>query len=403
MRKNPGVFIHRTAVALLAALALPAAGDTSGGPNPYAPGFGFDLPSEASWGGWARGAAGTLYAEWDVFRDASHGGASDRTAAPDLGSFGTTSAWLGWNAGTFVSGTGNLYSFTVPQIFSIELAGTVSAGPIRVALQVETQGQLLSDDSFALNGAKPATSSQTFRNPAFPSPMGPTDLVQRVYVWELPAAPAGFVFRFSSKEPHVGLSQAAVDVGPSGSGPVVPPEPVTEGDRTVLAKLPAETLDPDLVARLHALQPSWFPAAWPDRDLAFVRKTDRGGQRVTRTLRGGVQALVLDLAAGGSNRVTADIYRPDAAGGAAKLAECALRATQIRRWRRADLASGNARVGTAFYRLDLLAVDYPSGGGRNRLRNRLGACDTDPAAAGLQAGIPDLRDGDYAVFRRGGG
>ncbi|MGZ8218609.1 hypothetical protein [Methylomagnum sp.] len=43
--------------------------DTSGGPNPYAAGYGFDPPSEASWGGWVRGAAGTLYAEWDVLSD----------------------------------------------------------------------------------------------------------------------------------------------------------------------------------------------------------------------------------------------------------------------------------------------------------------------------------------------
>jgi hypothetical protein len=389
----------RTACALFAALVSPAFADTSIGPDPYAAGYGFDLPSEAAWGGWTRGAEGTLYTEWDVFNDKSHGGADDRSAAPDLGRFGTSSAWLGWNMGTFVSGTGNLYSFTVPEVFSIDLAGTVPAAPLRVVLQVETQGQLLNYDSFTLNDTQPTQSTQTYRNSAFPSPLGPTDLIHRRFVWDLPAPPAAFVFRFASTDPHVSLTQAAVDIGPqtaSNSDPSPTPEPSAPQDRTVLAKLPAEALDADLAAQLHAQYPRWFPETWADRELTFTQKTDQGGKRITQTLKGGIPALFQDTAAGGSNQVYLDIYRPDEAG-AVKIAECQPKATKIRRWKKVSLDGSPSRYGTALYRLELKAVALPA---KSKFTKRFGLCDVDPATAGVQPGVPALLDGDYAVFRR---
>jgi hypothetical protein len=395
---------HRPRLLLAAGLlaaSSPSFADARGGPDPYAAGYGFDLPSEAAWGGWRRGDAGTLYAEWDVLSDPSHGAGDDRSAAPDAGGSGASSAWLGWNAGTFATGGGNLYSFTVPESFSIELAGPLPAVPLRVALQVESQGQPLDPDSFTLNDQKPAQRTQTYRDPAFPSPQGPTDLVHRLLIWELPAPPAGFVFRFGSKAPHVSLTQAAVDIGPeTPAAPGPDSDPAAGQDRTVLVKLPAETLDADLATRLHAQRPAWFPKTWADRELAFTRKTDRGGKRITRSLRGGIQALFRDEAAGGStNRVFVDLYRPDPAGDA-KIAVCPLKATKKRRWRTVTLDSGTARFGTAVYRLDLRAVEFPDQPRKSRLANRLGLCDVDTGTDGVQPGIPELREGDYAVFGR---
>lgn len=49
--------------------ASPAFADFTNGPDPYAAGYGFDTPTEASWGGWNRGDANTIYAEWDTFVD----------------------------------------------------------------------------------------------------------------------------------------------------------------------------------------------------------------------------------------------------------------------------------------------------------------------------------------------
>lgn len=401
MRHSPRIIIL---TAGLLAMAGPVCADLRGGPNPYDNGYGFDLPSEAAWGGWTRGAAGTLYAEWDVLSDKSHGAADDRSAAPDVGLSGATSAWLGWNAGTFATGSGNLYNFTTPESFSVELAGTLPATPIRVALQVESQGQPLDTDGFTLNDAKPNQNTQTYRDAAFPSPQGPTDLVHRLLVWELPAPPAGFVFRFGSKGPHVSLTQVAVDIGPQAPAQPDPnpdptPQPSATQDRGVLAKLPTETLDAALAAQLHGQYPRWFPDTWADRELAFTRKTDQGGKRITQTLKGGVQALVQDTAAGGSNQVFFDIYRPDAAG-AVKIAECQAKATQIKRWKKVALDGGAARYGTALYRLELSAVELPAKPAKNKLTQRYGRCDVDLATAGVQPGVPALLDGDYAVFRR---
>jgi hypothetical protein len=401
---RPNKQSHRPACVLLAMLVSPAFADTSFGPDPYAAGYGFDLPSEAAWGGWTRDAEGTLYAEWDVFNDKSHGGADDRSAAPDLGNLGTSSAWLGWSTGTFVSGTGNLYSFTLPESFSIDLTGTVPAAPLRVVLQVETQGQLLNYDSFKLNNATPTQATETYRNAAFPSPLGPTDLVHRLFIWDLPTPPSAFVFHFSSKEPHVSLTQAAVDIGPqtaTNPGPPLPPEPEPSAtqDRTVLAKLSAEELDANLATQLHAQYPRWFPATWADQELTFTRKTDKKGQRITEILKGGIPALFQDVKTGGSNRVYLDIYRPDEAGDV-KIAECQPKATKIRRWKKVTLDDGISRYGTALYRLELKAVAWPDKPKKNKFTKRFGLCDVDLATAGIQPGVPALLNGDYAVFRR---
>lgn len=399
---------HRTfpqAIILMSGL-LAAAGplfaDTSTGPDPYATGYGFTTPELADWGGWRRGDAGTLYAEWDVFDDQSHGEATDRSAAPDLGSAGLSSAWLGWNAGTFATGSGNLYSFSVPEAFSVELAGTLPAAPVRVALQVETQGHVLNPDSFTLNGALPDRNERTYRDEAYPSPMGPTDLVHRLLVWELPAPPDSFAFSFAfaSDEPHLSLTQVAVDVG-SVEPTETPTDP--DADRTVRIGLPAEPLDGEFAASLHAQYPAWFPAGWSHRELIFARQTDASGQRVVSTLKGDIKALYYDEAAGGAtNQVYADLYRPNVAGDV-KIAECRLKGVKKRRWVRIEVDGQPARLSVGRYRLDLKAVESAQDTPAIRLKQRAGQCDVDLATDGVQPGMPELLEGDYAVFRRVGG
>lgn len=411
---------------ILAALSLPAAPDTSSGPDPYAAGFGFDLPQEAAWGGWTRGDAGTLHAEWDVFNDKSHGGGNDRTSAPDLGRHGTLSAWLGWNAGTFVSGTGNLYSFTVPEVFSVNIvASALPAQPLRVALQLESWGQELDSDSLALNGQKPQQRAVTYFNPNFPSPFGMGSLKQELFVWELEVPPADTIFAFSSKEPHVSLTQVSVDIGPvptpappgtpapsrapspstspspTGSpeptASPAPEEPFTETDRTVLAKLAAEHLDETLVSELHAQKASWFPDAWSDQTLTFTRKTEKKG-RVTQSLKGSIKALFYHPSAGADrNGLVADIYRPGT-GGDVLIAQCSLKAAKKRRWARVTLGGESQRLGTAIYRLDMQTTGR--GTSADRVKARFGTCDVDMTTGGVQRGIPSLRDGDYAALRR---
>jgi hypothetical protein len=201
------------ATGLLAA-AGSAWADIARGPDPYGAGFGFDPPDTAVWGRWTRGDAGTLYAEWDVINDASHGTDSDRTSAPDVGASGAVSPWLGWNAGTIRTGSGNLYSFSVPERFEVNFAGGASAEPRRAVLQIETQGTALDAASVTLNGAAPTFSAVTFNDPAFVTSQGPVTLQHRLFYWDLPTAPATYQFAFGSAEPSMSLTQVAVDVGP---------------------------------------------------------------------------------------------------------------------------------------------------------------------------------------------
>ncbi|RQW77197.1 MAG: hypothetical protein EHM62_08795, partial [Methylococcus sp.] len=70
--RNTRNILRAAVAALLAGGAAVAQADGSIGINPYAEGFGFDRPNEASWGSWSRCAPGTLFAEWDNFDDASH-------------------------------------------------------------------------------------------------------------------------------------------------------------------------------------------------------------------------------------------------------------------------------------------------------------------------------------------
>ncbi len=197
------------AVAMLSFSGI-ASADFTNGPNPYNQGFGFDAPHEASWGGWTRGDAGTLYAEWDTFFDASYGTATDLTAAPDVGS-ANGNTYLGWSAGTFAAGTGNLYSFAVPQNYNAIVAGSVGEGPVRAVLQFESWGTEMNYSAINLNGLAPTFTEQTYFQADYPSSFGPVDLVQFLAYWDLPAELLTYNFSFGS-DAHQSLAQITVDI-----------------------------------------------------------------------------------------------------------------------------------------------------------------------------------------------
>lgn len=381
--------------------AGPALADNSLGPNPYGPGFGFDAPQEASWGGWQRTAPGTVHAEWDVFNDASHGKGDDRTAAPDLGRHGTTSAWLGWNAGTFVSSTQNLYSFSVPETVRINLAAPPGAGRTRVALQLEAQGEGRLDPRYLrLNGRGASRILQTYRG-TYASSMGPADLVHQVALWDFDQAPDSFAIEFTLKQ-HTTIRQIAVDIGPHAGGePVTPeaPEPLARVKTWI--NLPAEDLGAERTTRLYAQNRRYFPQIWRDRQLAYQQSPRQAGQQAKRQLTGKIKALFYDeAAADGVNTLFVDLYRPDG-NGDLKLAECRLKPTQIRRWAKVILDDRSQRLGTAVYALDVRSTEFAGEPARTRLTRQVGQCDIDLATAGLQPGVPNLREGDYSVLRRG--
>lgn len=374
--------------------------DNSLGPDPYKVGLGFDLPQEASWGGWQRGDAGTLYAEWDIFNDASHGGKDDRTAAPDLGKNGVSSAWLGWNAGTFISSTMNLYSFSVPEIVRVNIAGSPTSGPTRVALQVESQGDgSLAAKYLRLNGQGPAVVAQTFKG-TYPSSMGPAELVHQIALWDFAQAPDKYEIDFTAPQ-HTTIRQVAVDIGPSQGEltPITPDEPQTS---KVLINLPAEELSADLTASLFAQNRRFFPQVWASKQLSFKQTmTNRAaGTRLKRQLSGSIKALYYDEAAkDGSNRVLIDIYRPGEMGDT-KIAECELKPTRLKRWAKVLVDGHQTRLGTAVYKLNLRGVQIEGQPETSKLSKRVGQCDIDLNTDGVQPGIPWIEEGDYSAFRR---
>lgn len=201
--------------------STPAFADYTNGPNPYAAGFGFDTPTEASWGGWDRGDAGTIYAEWDTFIDNTYGASNDRTAAADVGSAGAASAYVGWNEGTFKSGSGNLYSFSGPEVFKANVTGGSISGPVRAVLQTEGWGTDFNAASVLLNGVAPTVSTVSFQDPAYNSAYGPVTLTQRLFYWDMASAPASYVFDFATSEASMSLAQIAVDIA---AAPVPEPE-----------------------------------------------------------------------------------------------------------------------------------------------------------------------------------
>lgn len=382
----------------LALLSLPALADQSLGPEPYADGYGFDRPEEASWGGWTRGQAGTLHVEWDVFKDESHGGKDDRTALADVASFGVSSAWAGWNVGTFISSTLNLYSFSVPETVRLNLApqGGLPA-PLRVVLQVESQGEGTLDSRYLrLNGRGPNRVQQTHRA-LYTSSQGPVELAHYQAIFDLEAVPALIDVEFSMAQ-HTTIRQIAIDAGPV-KGAVLPADPSTSGYQTQKAQinLAPETLDSVKVTELFAQNPKFFPQVWPSTQLSFVQTATTGGDKAKRQLKGKIKGLFYDSANGNAqNAFRIDLYRTDGEG-TRRLAECRMVPRKMKRWAKVTLDGKEMRLGTADYTLSLTSDEQD---GKTQLRKGIGTCDVDLSTPGIQSGIPLLKDGDEAVLIR---
>jgi hypothetical protein len=203
-------------ISLIAGLLLTgsALADIANGPDPYAAGFGFDRPDDAtaSWGGWTRGDAGTSYAEWDNFV----GGVAGTPYSTVYDSAGVSSSTFTWNAGTFAASSGNLYSFSGAEVFDIDITpSTAFNGPVTVALQFEAWGTAMDYNSIQLNGIAPSSGLITYTDPDFSSSMGPVELNQYLAVWNLSPTPSSFHIDLESTGPHQSFAQVAVDIAVS--------------------------------------------------------------------------------------------------------------------------------------------------------------------------------------------
>lgn len=187
----------------------------------------FQDPSVAPWGGWTRGDPGTLYAGWNVFSDEADPGIVDRTpdvlasfligggtaagpavAAIGPGPFTTTEAGT---FGTFVTGGGNIYNFALATAFTVEIGASAAATPMRLALQVRTQGTELAYGNVRVNGELADSRDELGR-----SSLGGFGgaLVDSLFVWTLDGGADRYAFTFEAAGSSLSLDALTVDIAP---------------------------------------------------------------------------------------------------------------------------------------------------------------------------------------------
>lgn len=210
--------MKKIALAVSMFAVMQAQADVVNGIDPYAAGYGFDTPAEASLG-WLRGDADTLYAEWDVFGRTSPNHLGDVAAAGNTAYVRT--------APTIVSGSQNLYAFGGDHKFKIavDTSSIAKAGNRKVALQIETIGNTIKENTFSIKNAQgvavsPFSVVKTYQGKA-ESSFGTTDLTSWMLVWnDIDVANfANFSIEGISAV-HSSLTQIALDIGNVSEVPV---------------------------------------------------------------------------------------------------------------------------------------------------------------------------------------
>jgi|GEM_PF-762036 len=202
-----------------------ASADIANSPNPYNAGYGFDYPQQAVWGGWSRGDAGTVYAEWDSF---------NFDGQLLAGSYGLTNAQFGWDGGTSIDGNGNLANDTDSIFAYADIQGSVAQASqqmVRVAMQLEAwvaDGSNGVDyDNIWLNGLTPTFLGLTDTGNSIVVDSIEYALYQSLAIWDLDFAPAGDSYSFDlSASAGTRIAQVAVDMAAVAQGAPIAEAPV---------------------------------------------------------------------------------------------------------------------------------------------------------------------------------
>lgn len=201
-----------------------ASADIANSPNPYSVGYGFDYPQQAVWGGWSRGDAGTVYAEWDTF---------NFDGQLLAGSYGLTNAQFGWDGGTSIDGNGNLANDTDSIFAYADIQGSVAQASeqvVRVALQLEAwvaDGGGVDYDNIWLNGLTPTFLSLTDTGNSIVVDSIEYALYQSLVIWDLDFAPADDLYLFDlSAAAGTRIAQVAIDMAAVAQGAPISEVPV---------------------------------------------------------------------------------------------------------------------------------------------------------------------------------
>ena len=156
------------------------------------------------------------YAEWNVFN-------STNDTAPDVAVTGATTASVQeTSGGAFLTGGGNIYSFSGATSFTATLSGS-SSGLFDVYLRIGTMGTL-ANSTASLNGVS-ATSVLQFNEDQGVVMGGATAEQELYWKWSNVTASNLYTFKFSSTSSSMSLDQLALA---AVSVPTVTPVPEPE-------------------------------------------------------------------------------------------------------------------------------------------------------------------------------
>ncbi|WP_428305190.1 PEP-CTERM sorting domain-containing protein [Lacipirellula sp.] len=219
--------MKKSIAALVAAAALCAS-------TAFAVPTSFVVPngSTSPFDSWSLGAANSVHAQWEVFTDAY----STPGNAPDVaGSFpasgsssGASSLLVGNTAGAFLTGGGNIYSFSAPTSFTVTVPNyNLGAGwNSRFVAQIQNQGSLLDFTSVLLsydggNQLLAPTYSHELLGGAIP---------ENLFAWDLAGFnPSTYSLTFKASASSMSLDAIAVDTYTQTGAftPMGVPEPAT--------------------------------------------------------------------------------------------------------------------------------------------------------------------------------
>lgn len=174
------------------------------------PGTGSGATAATPW--IAPPAAGSVYAEWNFFNDDNPATFTIEDRTPDIASFGLGSgtAQVTENNGVaFVTGGGNIYSFSGVQAFTVTLPGSGSPLPHDVWLRISTLGTPAASVA-TLNGVE-AAAVESFAATISGGFGG--DEKEWYWRWTAPSAPS-YTFEFQSASSSLSLDQLAVYAAP---------------------------------------------------------------------------------------------------------------------------------------------------------------------------------------------
>lgn len=162
--------------------------------------------------GWQRGDEATSYFEWDDFTSSSGPNAPDVAAMPSpLPAGWADPTCTETTGGSFVTSTGNIYSFGGILEFEIVTpAEPIEGGTTTVLLQTKTQGREVDPATIECNGEAPVDTEELYRLFLGPDGIGGGSLVVTLWRFEVPATGTS-VITFVADGESLSLDSIAVD------------------------------------------------------------------------------------------------------------------------------------------------------------------------------------------------